>query len=304
MKFDTYQEVTNSIIAKIESGTAPWSPEWSGGGFKMPRRVTGEYYQGVNVVLLWMAAMERRLSGDHWMTFGQAIKLGGAVRKGEKATRIVFFKSLEVEREGQDEPDRIPMLRTYSVFNTDQIDGLPERFKAAPAPVATIARDADKEAALRSCGADIREGGARAFYRPSDDFVQMPDFERFHETTGWLATLAHELCHWTGHKSRLDRPADGKTAKESYAFEELVAEIGSAFIGARLGICGEHFESHAAYLAHYVELLKADKRAIFRAAAAAQRAADMVLANAGDVASHAAPASLSESAPQGELALA
>lgn len=293
MKFDTYQEVTDAIAAKIEAGALPWAPEWNGGGFKMPHRVTGEAYRGINVVLLWMSAMERGLTGQTWMTFKQAIELGGAVRKGEKATRIVFFKTLELDGENEgDDPRKIPMLRTYSVFNTDQIDGLPAKYHPAAAIDGSAMRDADKEAALRSCGAIINEGGTRAAYSPSQDVVQMPDFERFHSTAGYLATLAHELCHWTGHKTRLDRFADGKPGKANYAFEELVAELGSAFISARLGIVGEHFESHAGYLAGWLDIMQEDKRAIFRAAAAAQAAADMVLENAGSAASHAAPASL------------
>lgn len=294
MKFDTYQEVTNAICARIEEGTPPWSPEWSGGGFKMPHRVTGEMYRGINVVLLWMSAMERGLTGQTWMTFKQALELGGAVRKGEKSTRIVFFKTLEIEGNGEGEDARkIPMLRTYSVFNTDQIDGLPDKYRPAPATSGSAPmRDADKEAALRSCGATIIEGGTQAAYYRGEDIVRMPDFERFHATSGYLATLAHELCHWTGHKSRLDRFADGKPSKDNYAFEELVAELGSAFISARLGIAGEHFESHAGYLGGWLEIMQADKRAIFRAAAAAQAAADKVLENAGSAATHAAPASL------------
>lgn len=296
MQFDTYQAVTNAITAKIEAGAMPWRAEWQGGGFKMPHRVTGEGYRGINVVLLWMGAMERGLTGQTWMTFKQALELGGAVRKGEKGTRIVFFKTLKIDGEGDSgeaESRNVPMLRTYTVFNTDQIDGLPARFATADAGTgAAPLRDAEKETALRSCGADIIEGGTRACYSVSEDVVRMPDFHRFHDVTGYLATLAHELCHWTGHKARLDRFAHGKPAKESYAFEELVAELGAAFIGARLGIAGDHFENHAAYLSGWLEIMQQDKRAIFRAASAAQAAADMVLANAGAPASHAAPASL------------
>lgn len=296
MKFDTYQEVTDAIAAKVESGALPWRCEWDVGGFKMPHRVTGEGYRGINVVLLWMAAMERGLTGQTWMTFKQAIDFGGAVRKGEKGTRIVFFKTLQIEGQdaaGEDETRNIPMLRTYTVFNTDQIDGLAARFAPAaigtgPAPL----RDAEKEAALRSCGAAIVEGGTRACYSIGEDVVHMPDFDRFHDVTGYLATLAHELCHWTGHKTRLDRFAAGRAAKDSYAFEELVAELGAAFIGARLGFAGDHFENHAAYLAGWLDIMKQDKRAIFKAASAAQDAADLVLANAGTAAEHAAPASL------------
>ena len=278
-QFDTYQEVTDAIIQQIEAGTKPWAKEWQGGALQMPHRVTGEAYRGINVLLLWMSAQERQLDGKHWMTFKQAIELGGCVRKGEKATRIVFFKKLERTETGPDGEDRdvsIPMLRTYAVFNSAQIDGLPDRF-AAPAFVPNaIERDAQVEQALRSCGADIREGGPSAYYEPQADRVTMPDFERFATSGGYLATLAHELCHWTGHRTRLDR--FGANTSTSYAAEELVAELGAAFIGSRLGIVGEHIDNHAAYLSHWLKALRDDKRAIFKAAAAAQLAADMVLA--------------------------
>jgi antirestriction protein ArdC len=213
------------------------------------------------------------------MTFKQAIELGGSVRKGSKGTRIVFFKPLTVEDRATGEEKKIPMLRTYVVFNSDQIDGLPAKFASAPViPTAGLERNNEAEAALRSCGATIIEQGARAFYTPATDIVTMPDFERFTSASGYLATLAHELCHWTGHKTRLDR--FGNNDRTSYAFEELVAEMGAAFVGSRLGIVGEHIENHSAYLASWLKALRDDKRAIFKAASLAQAAADMVLANA------------------------
>lgn len=311
-KFDTYQEVTDRVIAAIESGDLPWRNGWDGqGALRQPLRANGVPYRGVNVLLLWMSAAAQGFAGQHWVTFKQAQACGAQVRKGEKATRIVFFKQLEVEGEGgEDDTRRIPMLRSYNVFNSDQVDGLPESIATAPLVDHGAMRDAEREAALRSCGAVINEGGTRAFYRLRTDEVTMPDFERFSDGQAWLATLAHELCHWTGHKSRLDRDMEGQGefGSPSYAREELVAELGAAFIGARLGIVGDHIESHAAYLQSWLKALKNDKRCIFRAASAAQAAADFVLANAGEVASNAKPASLeaahaAEKAKQGELAL-
>jgi antirestriction protein ArdC len=291
-KFDTYQEVTDAILAQLEAGKKPWQKPWQDGGLSMPRRATGEYYRGINVLLLWASAMEQGLTGDRWMTFKQAIDLGASVRKGSKGTRIVFFKQLTVEDKETGEDKAIPMLRTYVVFNSDQIDGLPDKFASAPiVPAEGIERDRAAEAALRSCGATIQEGGAGAYYTPATDIVTMPDFERFASSSGYLATLAHELCHWTGHKSRLDR--FGANTKTAYAFEELVAEMGAAFVGSRLGIVGEHIENHSAYLASWLKALRDDKRAIFKAASLAQAAADMVLANAGD----AQPASTPAEAP-------
>lgn len=175
------------------------------------------------------------------------------------------------------------MLRTYTVFNADQCENLPERFQ--PAPLALVAgkqRDDASEAALRSCGANILEGEASAYYVPGEDYVNMPRFELFEDAGGYLATLAHELCHWTGHETRLARKIVNRHGSKDYAAEELVAEIGAAFIGARLGIVGDHIDNHAAYLASWLKALRDDKRAIFRAATLAQAAADMVLANAGE----------------------
>lgn len=311
-KLDTYEAVTNAIIAKLEAGTKPWAPDWIsggvGGGLVMPRRHNGEFYRGINVLLLWATAEERGYRAPTWMTFKQALELGGAVRKGEKSTVIVFFKKLTITEQneaGEEQDKQIPMLRTYCVFNVEQIDGLPAKYY--PAEVELVGgkdRDEAAEAALRSSGADIREGGDKAFYVPSLDYVQMPTFDRFKSTSGFLATLAHELCHWTGHASRLDRSMKGAFGSKDYAAEELVAEIGAAFVGARLGIVGEHIDNHASYLASWLKALKNDKRAIFRAAALAQTAADMVLANAGTV-TPAKPLEAVQDAPQGaQLAMA
>lgn len=279
-KFDTYQDVTDAIIAQLEAGTKPWRKDWQDGGLSMPRRITGQHYRGINVLLLWSSAMQQGLNGERWLTFNQAKALGGKVRKGAKGTRIVFFKPLAITDTATGEEKKIPMLRTYVVFNSDQVEGLPAKY--APAPIVAtpgIERDKAAEAALRSSGATIVEGGAGAFYTPATDIVTMPDFERFTSSSGYLATLAHELCHWTGHKSRLDR--FGANTRTNYAFEELVAEMGAAFVGARLGIVGEHIENHGAYLASWLKVLRDDKRAIFKAATLAQAAADMVLANSG-----------------------
>lgn len=290
-KFDTYQEVTDAIIAALEAGTKPWEQEWQGGVLQTPYRINGEPYRGINVLLLWLAYQQKGLRGRTWMTFKQALDLGGAVRKGEKGTKIVFFKKLDItdqdEQTGEEIERSVPMLRTYTVFNVDQIDGLPDKPEFASKPlqlVAGIERDEEAEAALRSCGATILEQGGAAYYSPSADHVVMPEFARFTSCTGYLATLAHELCHWTGHKSRLDRAQGNKFGSPAYALEELVAELGAAFIGARLGFAGDHIENHAAYLQSWIKGLREDKRAIFRVAAAAQAAADMVLANTGTAA--------------------
>jgi antirestriction protein ArdC len=281
---DLYQAVTDRIVQALEAGTKPWRKTWAGGGLQL--RSTGAEYRGINQLLLTLTAAEAGYSSPYWVTFKQALELGGAVRKGERSTEIVFYKKLTVEDrdapEGEDRSKQIPLLRSYRVFNADQCDGLPARFTPAPPAIAAgNERDAIAEAALRSSGAVIREGGAQAFYSPSSDHVQMPPFEVFETTGGFLATLAHELTHWTGHRSRLDRIKGSSFGSPNYAREELVAEIGAAFICARLAIAGEHIDNHAAYLASWLKVLREDKRAIFKAAALAQSAADLVLVNAG-----------------------
>lgn len=286
-KPDLYQTVTDRIIAALEAGTKPWVRPWDQGACGGSQlRHNGAAYRGINQLLLTLTSGACGYRSAYWLTFKQALELGGNVRKGEKSTEIVFYKKLTVEDrdapEGTERTKQIPMLRSFRVFNADQCDGLPEKFTAAPVViVADKARDERNEAALRSCGAVIREGGAAAFYSPGPDFVQMPPFETFATTGGYLATLAHELNHWTGHGSRLDRKLLNAFGSKDYAREELIAEIGSAFTCARLGIVGEHIDNHAAYLASWLRCLKEDKRAIFKAAASAQEAADLVLAKAG-----------------------
>lgn len=286
---DLYQAVTDRIVAALEAGTKPWRKPWANvaGGNGLQLRANGQEYRGINQLLLTLTAMEAGYASPYWLTFKQALELKGNVRKGEKSTEIVFYKKLTVEDrdapEGTEREKQIPMLRSYRVFNAEQCEGLPDRFTLKPAPAIVAGKDRDQaaELALRSSGAEIREGGNRAFYSPGHDIVQMPPFEAFATTGGFLATLAHELTHWTGHRSRLDRLKSTPFGSPEYAREELVAEIGSAFVCARLAIAGEHIDNHAAYLGSWLGVLKADKRAIFKAAALAQTAADLVLVNAG-----------------------
>lgn len=286
MKIDLYETVTNQIIEALEAGHKPWQRPWGQvPGAELAKRSTGQDYRGINQLILGLVAGAKGYQSPYWFTFKQAKDLGGCVRKGEKSTQIVFYKKLTVkdrDSSNEDATKQIPMLRGYRVFNADQVDDLPAKFH--PAPVALVAkheRNGPAEAALRSSGATIKEGGAQAFYSPSHDFVQMPPFAAFENCGGYLATLAHELTHWTGHKSRCDR-FTGKGQKfgcKDYAFEELVAEMGAAFTCARLGVAGDHIESHAAYIGSWLKKLREDKRAIFKAAALAQTASDMVLAN-------------------------
>ncbi len=222
------------------------------------------------------------------MTFRQAEELGGHVRKGETGSLVVYAG--RIRKAGEDRTDEdtltgdtgaveddkareIPFLKGYTVFNVEQIDGLPERYATSPAPVARIET---AERFLLNCGATVGHGGDRAWYSPAADCIQLPRFASFRDAESYYATYAHELTHWTGHPSRLDRALAQKQDRDGYAREELVAELGSAFLSADLGLTPEPRADHAAYLSHWLTILKADKRAIFRAAADAQRAADFL----------------------------
>lgn len=283
-KSDIHAEVTAAIIDALESGnaTGKWVKPWvTLGG--LPRRHNGDYYQGINCLMLGLIGQARGFTADQWMTFNQAKALGGMVRKGEKSAPCTFYKPLEIKDDATGDDKTIHMIRAYRVFNVDQIDGLPDSYYARPEIDALPAKERNEaaEAAMRACGAIIQEtGDNRAYYSPLDDSINLPRFALFRTTDDYLATMAHELTHWTGGQDRLARDQKGTFGTKAYAFEELVAEIGAAFICARLGVAGNHINSHADYIGSWLRLLKEDKKAIFRAAAQAQSAADLVLGHA------------------------
>lgn len=279
-----YDEVTSAIIAQLEEGIAPWAKPWSNKatGPVMPVNKDGRRYSGVNVLLLWGAMISKGYSSAHFMTFKQAKDLGGCVRKGEKATSIVyadrFIPKGEAEKaaaEGRD-ANAIPFLKRYSVFNVEQIDGLPARFYVQPEPVSLVDQNEAGERLIRASGADFRIGGDRAFYSIDGDYVQVPPQPAFHASIDYYRTAAHELCHWTGSAKRLARKFGLQFGNADYAREELVAELGAAFLCASLGI--NPTVRHADYLGSWLRVLKADNKAIFKAASGASKAADFLLA--------------------------
>lgn len=271
---DLYARITDKIIVQLEAGVRPWTQPWtSSAPVSRPLRHNGEPYSGVNVLLLWSEAMARGFEASTWMTFRQALSMGAHVRKGETGSTVVYADTLvrADEDAGDDEVRRIPFLKAYTVFNVEQIEGLGDRFAPAPAPVVNPdERLAGIEAWFGRLGVEVRHGGGSAFYMSASDHVQMPPFERFADAHGYYATLGHECVHWTGHPSRLAR--DFSRAVEAYAREELVAELGAAFLCADLGLALEPREDHAAYLDHWLTVLRGDKRFIVSAAAHAQRA--------------------------------
>ena len=287
-KFDIYQSVTQRILEALERGERPWSRPWRLNPTDgVPRNaVTGRPYHGINVLLLWGAAQLEGYTSQRWLTYRQASEAGGHVRKGERGELIVFWKFLERERldddgrpvlgdDGEPQTVTIPVARGYFVFNTEQCEDLPEGL--APAPEADPDWDPAPaaEAFVAATGAQIRHGGNRAFYAPAADRIQMPHREQFAGEDGYYGTLLHELTHWTGAEHRLHRRFD-RFGTEAYAFEELVAELGAAFLCARLGLAAEPREDHASYLRSWLKVLKEDHKAIFSAAAAARAATEFL----------------------------
>ncbi|WP_322805383.1 zincin-like metallopeptidase domain-containing protein (plasmid) [Vibrio alfacsensis] len=274
---DFYQTITNQIIQALEAGIKPWVCPWDrtqATGLPI-NASTHQPYQGMNIMLLWMSAAERNFSSPYWLTFKQAKDLGGKVRKGEKGTTIFFYKMVQKKEAENEKDDVYPMLKTYTVFNLDQIDGFSLEQDESSTLRHEIELLEEVEAFIEATQADITYGGQKAFFRPSTDIVVIPDRERFHSTADLYATIMHELTHWSGHESRLGRDMKGEFGSKDYAQEELVAELGSAFLMASFGVVGE--VQHESYIANWLEALKNDKRYIFKAATHASKAHQYLL---------------------------
>ena len=286
MRTDVYQRVTDKIVQDLERGVRPWMQPWSAehaaGRVVRPLRFNGQPYKGINVLMLWSAAMEKGFAAPIWMTFKQALEFSAYVRKGETGSLVVYADKItrtETDAATGEEAERaIPFMKGYTVFNVEQIDGLPAHFFAKPEPKGeSVQRIERAESFFAATRAQIVHGGGRACYVPRTDNIHMPCIDCFRDAESYYATLAHEATHWTRHPSRLDREFGRKRwGDEGYAMEELVAELGSAFLSADLELTPETREDHAAYIASWIEVLKNDKRAIFTAASHAQRAADFL----------------------------
>jgi antirestriction protein ArdC len=281
---DLYGRITSKIIADLEQGVRPWTQPWRAAHpsypVSRPLRHNGEAYSGINVLLLWSEAIARGFTSSTWMTFRQALALGGAVRKGETGTTVVFASSFvrtETADTGQAVDRDIPFMKAYTVFNIDQITGLDDRFKTIKGWPDPLDRLGHAGRFFTNTGALIRHGGASAYYVPARDYIQMPHLEAFRDEASYVAILSHEMTHWTAPKDRLDRDLS-RYAKDrtERAREELIAELGSCFLCADLGVVPElePRADHASYIDGWLNVLGSDTRAIFTAAAHAQRAAD------------------------------
>jgi antirestriction protein ArdC len=281
---DLYNSITNRIIEQLEAGTRPWLKPWNAehaaGRISRPLRHNGQPYSGINVVVLWMTAEASGFVSPFWLTFKQALELGGHVKKGEHGSQIVYastFKKKDTDDAGKEIEQEIPFLKTYTVFCADQCDGLPQHFyQLAEPPKEKLERIAAVDQFVANTHAEIRYGGNQAYYTRAGDRIQMPPFETFRDAESFAATKIHELTHWTRHPSRLNREDFGRKrwGDAGYAMEELVAELGSAFLCTDLVITPEIREDHASYIEHWLEVLKNDKRAIFTAASHASKATD------------------------------
>jgi antirestriction protein ArdC len=283
-RFDIHQHITDQIVAAIERGAGEFRLPWhrSAGNIMRPVNVASKKaYRGVNILALWATAEEKGFTSGTWGTYRQWAEIGAQVRKGEKAAFIVFYKELEFASEsetGDGETTTRLFARATPVFAAEQVDGY--QAPALDAPPATVITPIEQaEAFVAATGAAISHGGGRAFYRPSTDSIQLPPREAFTGTAtstpaeSFYSTLCHELTHWTSAATRCNRQLGKRFGDQAYAMEELVAELGAAFLCADLGITDVPREDHAQYLATWLSVLKADKKAIFTAASKASEAA-------------------------------
>jgi antirestriction protein ArdC len=280
-----YDEVTDRIVRELEQGCVPWIQPWfsSGASLGLPRSAASrKFYSGINVLILWDAVIRRGFASQEWLTFRQALSLGGHVRKGERGTAICyadrFFPKGEQERarEAGDEPNAVPFLKRFVVFNVEQCEGLPAHMLPPIVGVAQCEKSPAAESLIAATGAKFVQGDGRAYYHRGEDFIRLPYRETFLSPADYYCTALHELGHWTAHPSRLNRDLQHRFGSSAYAREELIAELTSAFLCAHLNIVPQI--RHADYLGHWLQILKEDNRAIFHAASQASKATDFILA--------------------------
>lgn len=282
-RVDIHTRVTNRIIEQLEQGIRPWLKPWdaehAAGRITRPLRHNGVPYSGINILMLWDSAEIQGFNTPLWLTYKQAAELGGNVKKGEKSTPVVYyssFKKTDKDDSGEETEREVPFVKEYRVFNAEQCEGLPERFyETKQQPNEGIEPIKQAIDFVGHTQAEIVEGGSRACYVPSLDQIRMPRIETFQDAESHAATLLHETLHWTKHSSRLNRDTGRKKwGDEGYAVEELIAEMGSAFLCADLSITPEVRADHADYIGNWLKVLKDDKKAVFSAASMASKAVD------------------------------
>lgn len=276
---DLHQRITNQIVAAIEAGAGdyqmPWTPKLcTGPAIGLPHNPVGHYaYHGINILALWASQQHNSYDTAEWATFRQWQAAGAQVRKGEKGTLTVFFKASGLGQQSaendEQEPRRHFIAKAAYVFNAAQVDGF---IPSAPPALPPIERHAAAEAFIKASRASIYHDGRQACYIPSKDEIHLPPGEAFKDAQGYYSVALHELVHWSGHASRCNRELRNRFGTEAYAAEELIAELGAAFLCAEIGISPEPRIDHARYIESWLRILKDDKRAIFTAAAKANQA--------------------------------
>lgn len=277
MSASIYEEITNGIVESLENGVVPWVKPWATNGSDVPKNAhTGRPYSGINILQLWLSAMQHDFPIQQWLTFNQCKERGGKIIKGSKGTKVLFWKIAEREKDGKMEKSFV--ARSYTVFNVAQCEGID-----IVQPV-DVEFDWDMDTGVDDLVAhhkiDLRHGGDHAYFSPSHDYIRMPKRTQFPDSENYCATLFHEMTHWTGHKDRLNRKQRGTFGGPDYAKEELVAELGAAFMCSRMGIVGQL--QHESYIKSWIQVLKDDKRAIFVASKLAEQAANYILDDAID----------------------
>lgn len=284
---DLYQSITDKIIAELERGTAPWVRPWSVEADPFPRNALSQRsYRGINNLLLGIEHVARGYTTNQWLTFRQALQLGGNVRRGERSAPVIYYEAKVIEKpdeanlaDGDEREKRfVPLLKVFHVFNLDQIENLPETHQPAPSDF-TWEAGPTAEHLIEASEANIRHQGFQAFYSPPNDVIYLPPPSAFADATSYYGTALHELAHWTGHTSRLGRKLGNRFGESAYAVEELIAEMGAAFLAAHCRLDGQL--QHASYIKSWLDVLHRDKRAVLIAAAQAQKAADYLLERAG-----------------------
>ena len=254
---DTYQRITDAVIEQLEAGTKPWIRPWRGKsrGSLVPRRVTGEAYRGINVLMLWLASEHAGYEENTWLTYRQAQEFGGQVRKGEKGTLVVKYGTFAPKEREDDENRGVPYLKGYTVFNVEQIEKLSQEFyrPTEELPTTQVPQLEAVETFVRYTGAVIAYGGTTACFRPTSDDILLPERARFVDEVHLYSTLLHEMSHWSGAKHRLNRDLTGRFGSESYAAEELVAELSASFLCADLGVAHDPRGNTASYLESWLK---------------------------------------------------
>ena len=276
-KKDIYQEITNQIISDLKNGNPVWEKPWEKGFMGFPVNVSSNsFYSGINTVILWHRQSKLGADSSQWLTFRQAQNLGGHIKKGEKAICIIFYKKITVEDKDTEEEKTIPIIKAYPVFNLSQCEGL-DHLKKLPVEKDQAFKDKEQaEELIKASKAQIIMAAFdTAGYEQKEDKILIPKKSQFKTEKGFYSTMFHELSHWTGHPSRLNRKINNKFGSKDYAFEELVAEISASFLCCHLGF---HYSTqHSAYVKDWIKVLKEDKKAIFKASSLAQKATEFIL---------------------------